>query len=120
MDFFIKRNWKITKEIATETKRNWNLFREQAARADKAKMFTLVYMSAVFLLAFLASWYVSALFVVLGIGMGLYLGITDHPGFFALLLLPLVGVVTLKLTQLYWTRFYPAYRKEFSNKMNLQ
>jgi hypothetical protein len=51
--------------------------------------------------------------------MGLYLGITDHPGFFALLLLPLVGIVTLKLTQLYWTRFYPEYRKEFFNKMNL-
>ncbi|SEI62698.1 hypothetical protein SAMN04488127_0013 [Bhargavaea ginsengi] len=119
MDFFIKRNWAITKEIASEIKRNWNKFRSLTTRGDKIKMFTFLYMSAVFLMAFLASWYVSALFVILGIVMGLYLGITDHPGFFALLLLPLVGIITLKLTQLYWTRFYPEYRKEFFNKMNL-
>ncbi len=45
--------------------------------------------------------------------MGIFLGITNRPHYFFLLLLPFVGLITLKLTQLYWTRLYPRYRKEY-------
>lgn len=108
------------KEIAREAKRNWGIFKEQEERRDKIKAFPMVSFPAVFLLAFLASWYVSLLFIFAGTIMGIFLGITENPYLFLMLLLPFVGMLTLKLTQLYWTSFYPVYRKEFFNKVSLK
>jgi hypothetical protein len=119
VNFLFKKNWTILKEIAGEAKRNWGILNAQKVRRDKIKAFPMVYFPAVFLLAFLASWYVSLLFIFVGIVMGIFLGITENPYLFLMLLLPFVGLLTLKLTQLYWTSFYPVYRKEFFNKMRL-
>ncbi|WP_063179063.1 hypothetical protein [Bhargavaea cecembensis] len=119
MNFLFKKNWTILKEIAGEAKRNWRILNEQKALRDKIKAFPMVYFPAVFLLGFLASWYVSLLFIFVGAFMGLFLGITENPYLFLMLLLPFVGMLTLKLTQVYWTSFYPVYRKEFFKKMNL-
>jgi hypothetical protein len=120
VNFLFKKNWMILKEIAREAKRNWGIFKEQKERRDKIKAFPMVYFPAVFLLAFLASWYVSLLFIFVGTIMGIFLGVTETPYLFLMLLLPFVGMMTLKITQVYWTSFYLVYRKDFFNKMNLQ
>ena len=119
VNFLFKKNWTIVKEIACEAKRNWGIFINQKERKDKLKAFSMVYFPSVFLLAFLASWYVGLMFIIVGTVMGIFLGTTESPYLFLLLLLPFVGMLTLKLAQVYWTSFYPAYRKEFFKKMNL-
>ncbi|WP_040228474.1 hypothetical protein [Bhargavaea cecembensis] len=80
-------------------------------------MLTLVYMNAVFFLALLASWYVCTVFILAGVGLGIFLGITVDPFYLFMLFLPFAGLLVLKLTQLFWTRLYLPYQEEFLKKM---